>query len=53
VQLVDLTRFFCSAAFCYPVIGGVLVQKDVAHITRAFMRTMSPYLARALAARGV
>jgi hypothetical protein len=53
VQLVDLTRFFCSAAFCYPVIGGVLVQKDVAHITRAFMRTMAPYLARALAARGV
>lgn len=53
VQLVDLTRYFCSAAFCYPVIGGVLVQKDIGHVTRAYMRTMAPYLARALDARGV
>lgn len=53
VSLVDLTRFFCSPRFCFPVIGGVLVQKDIAHITRAYMTTMAPYLARALDARGV
>ena len=53
VTLVDLTKFFCSRAFCFPVIGGVLVQKDIAHITRAYMTTMAPYLARALDARGI
>jgi len=53
VTLIDLSRFFCSRAFCYPVIGGVLVQKDISHITRTYMRTMAPYLARALIAHGI
>jgi hypothetical protein len=47
-QLVDLTPFFCDAASCYPVVGGVLVHKDVNHVTRRFAETLSPYLARAL-----
>ncbi len=47
-QLVDLTPFFCDDRSCYPVVGGVLVHKDVNHITRRFAETLSPYLARAL-----
>ena len=46
--LVDLTPFFCDTRSCYPVVGGVLVHKDVNHITRQFAETLSPYLARAL-----
>jgi hypothetical protein len=48
VVLLDLTRFFCSPRHCFPVIGGVLVQKDISHVTTTFMRTMAPYLDRAL-----
>ncbi|WP_354700436.1 O-antigen acetylase [Paraconexibacter sp. AEG42_29] len=45
---VDLTSFFCSSRFCFPVIGGVLVFKDPGHITRAFGETLAPYLQRAV-----
>jgi hypothetical protein len=48
-QLIDLTPFFCDTRKCYPVVGGVLVHKDVNHVTRRFAETLSPYIARALA----
>jgi len=38
--------FQCSARFCFPVIGGVLVHKDIDHITRTFAETLAPYLQR-------
>lgn len=47
-KLVDLTPFFCDTRSCYPVVGGVLVHKDVNHVTRRFAETLSPYLRRAL-----
>jgi peptidoglycan/LPS O-acetylase OafA/YrhL len=43
---VDLTRFFCDARRCYPVIGGALVLKDTTHLTAVFARTLGPYLER-------
>lgn len=46
-SVIDLTRFQCSARFCFPVVGGVLVHKDVDHITRLFATTLGPYLLRA------
>jgi hypothetical protein len=46
VRLVDLTRFFCDARRCFPVIGGVLVNKDVTHVTAVFGATLGPYLLR-------
>jgi hypothetical protein len=46
VQVVDLTRYFCSSRWCYPVIGGALVQKDWNHISSVFMSTVGPYLLR-------
>jgi len=49
VGLVDLTRFMCDAARCYPVVGGVLVEKDQTHLTPTFAATVAPYLAEDLA----
>jgi hypothetical protein len=45
-QVIDLTSFQCSARFCFPVVGGVLVHKDIDHITRTFAVTLAPYLMR-------
>jgi hypothetical protein len=41
---IDLTRYFCDAHACFPVIGGVLVHKDATHVTPTFARTLGPYL---------
>jgi hypothetical protein len=51
VKLVDMSRYFCSASHCFPVVGGVLVHKDHGHMTAAFGRTLAPYLRASL--RGV
>ncbi len=45
---VDLTRFFCDADRCLPVVGGALVLKDSTHLTAVFARTLGPYLGRAV-----
>ena len=45
-QVIDLTSFQCSTRLCFPVIGGVLVHKDIDHITRTFAETLAPYLLR-------
>jgi hypothetical protein len=46
--VIDLTRYFCGPAQCYPVIGGVLANADVwGHMTVSYMRTVGPYLLRA------
>ncbi len=45
-QVVDMSRFLCGARTCAPVIGGVLVYKDVHHLTREYATTLGPYLQR-------
>ena len=50
VVLVDLTRFFCDARRCFPVVGGVLTHKDAGHMTAEFGRTLAPYLGARLSA---
>jgi hypothetical protein len=45
-QVIDLTSFQCSARYCFPVIGGVLVHKDIDHLTRTFAETLAPYILR-------
>ena len=47
-KFVDLTPFFCDERSCYPVVGGVLVHKDINHLTRHFAETLGPYLLRAV-----
>lgn len=45
-RFVDLTDFFCNRRNCYPVIGGVLVHRDIDHITVAYSQTLGRYLLR-------
>jgi hypothetical protein len=47
-RAIDLTSFMCGARWCYPVVGGVLVHKDVGHLTRDFSASLGPYLLRSL-----
>jgi hypothetical protein len=48
VQVVDLTSRLCNSRQCFPVIGGVLVYKDVHHFTLAFSRSLGAPLAHAV-----
>ncbi len=49
VQVVDLTQYFCGSVLCYPVIGGVLVYRDIDdHLTATYSTTLGPYLLRAV-----
>ncbi|MFP5362807.1 MAG: SGNH hydrolase domain-containing protein [Thermoleophilia bacterium] len=46
---IDLTRFMCSTANCYPIVGGTRVTDDIhGHLNMTFMRTLTPYLMRAI-----
>ncbi len=44
VQVADLHDFMCDADRCFPVVGGVLVLRDVSHMTTTFSTTLGPYL---------
>jgi hypothetical protein len=47
---IDLTRVFCDAGRCYPVIGGALVYRDTTHMMPGFGRTLAPLLLRRISA---
>jgi hypothetical protein len=44
VHVLDMTRYFCDATHCYPVVGGALVHKDLSHITAIFARTLGRFM---------
>jgi hypothetical protein len=45
--VADMTRFFCDPRDCFPVVGGVLVYRDLlGHMTEAYARTLGPFLLR-------
>lgn len=46
VSLVDLSSFMCDDKYCFPVVGGALVIKDIGHLTRTFSASLGPYLDR-------
>ena len=46
VHVLDMTRFFCDDAHCYPVVGGALVHKDTNHITAIFAKTLGRFMLR-------
>jgi SGNH domain (fused to AT3 domains) len=48
VRVVDLSDQFCDRRLCFPVIGGVLVRKDMDHLTQRFSATLGPILLRKL-----
>ncbi len=45
-SVVDATPILCGPRACYPVIGGVLVNKDTDHLTRRFSATLAPLVLR-------
>ncbi len=47
-RLLDLNRYFCTAARCFPVVGHALTHKDADHMTATFAGTLGPYLLRAV-----
>jgi hypothetical protein len=47
-KVLDLTRLFCGATRCYPVVGGVYVHKDDNHMNAVFAATLGPFILRAL-----
>jgi hypothetical protein len=51
-HVIDLTRFFCGAARCYPVIGGAYVYKDDSHMNAVFSTSLGPFVLRALGTAG-
>jgi hypothetical protein len=46
--LVDLDDAVCPTALCAPVIGGVLVYRDINHLTKTYVLTLAPRLSAAL-----
>lgn len=48
VRGIDLTRHFCSARWCFPVVGGSYVFYDDNHMNSVFAATLGPYLLRRL-----
>lgn len=52
VRLLDLTPLMCTPRVCPAVIGGVLVRKDGAHLTRLFATTLGPFVLRAIRRAG-
>jgi len=48
-HLVDLTPYYCNDTSCPAVIGHVVVYRDQYHLTATYVRTLAPYLGRALA----
>lgn len=47
-QMIDLNDYICGPDACNPVVGGVYVFRDNAHMTRTFVKTLMPYLEREL-----
>ncbi|MCR6706304.1 MAG: acyltransferase [Cellulomonas sp.] len=44
VPLLDLTELLCPDGSCPAIVGGVLVWRDVSHVTASYVRTLEPEL---------
>lgn len=42
--VANLTRRFCDRRYCFPVIGGVLVNKDQDHLGQRYVLSLAPFL---------
>src|SRR5690606_28020850 len=47
-HMIDLSDYECGVERCDMVVGGVIVTRDGAHLTRAYAATLAPYFERAL-----
>lgn len=48
VAAVDLTDVFCDEETCHPVVGGLVVARDIGHLTATFSATLAPHFVVAL-----
>nr|WP_249403696.1 acyltransferase family protein [Sphingomonas sp. CFBP 13720] len=48
VHFIDLTDHLCAATRCPVVTGNIVMYSDRHHMTNAFVRTLTPYLAAKL-----
>ncbi|MGB5946668.1 acyltransferase family protein [Paenisporosarcina sp.] len=48
VVFADMSEYFCDDDTCKPVIGNVLVYRDLHHITATYSRTLAPALEKHL-----
>lgn len=44
VTLIDSTSMFCADGTCPAVIGGVVVYRQLQHVTQTYARSMAPFL---------
>jgi hypothetical protein len=44
MAVIDLTDFYCNAAFCPAVVGGRIVYRDSNHVQEEYNITLAPYL---------
>ena len=51
--LLDLTDLYCHETVCPAVIGGVNVYRDRTHLSKTYVRTMTPFVAQRLRDAGV
>lgn len=42
-KFLDFTNYFCDETYCPAVVGNVIVYKDDNHVTRTFMKTLTPF----------
>ena len=45
---IDVNDYICAPDRCNPVVGGVAVYRDNAHMTSTFIETLRPYIEREL-----
>ena len=43
-KVIDMSSFYCTASACPPVIGHVLVYRDVSHVSATYAATLEPYI---------
>jgi len=48
VKIIDLTQHVCDDRYCFALVGGAIVTRDVNHLTPAFSASLGPYVLRAL-----
>ncbi|WP_434614698.1 acyltransferase family protein [Arthrobacter sp. A5] len=48
VNFLDFTPYFCVDESCPAVIGNVMVYKDGSHVTRTYMKTLTPVVEQAV-----
>lgn len=43
-HLLDLTEYFCQEGRCSPMIGNVIVYRDLNHLTSTYARSLAPQI---------